>query len=578
MARSCRQCSSAFDVTQDDLAFYKKVSPVFAGKKELIPPPTLCPDCRQQRRLAWRNERTLYRRPCDLCGNAILSCFSPDKPHPVYCFACWWGDGWDALSFGRPMDFRRPFFPQLRELMDQVPMNHMSLFRPENSDYCNQAGNVKNCYLCFNAIESESCLYCKGLYRCRDCADCLKIYDCELCYGCIDCHRCYRCFDSIQCDNCSECHLCRDCTGCIGCIGCTNLRNKRFFLHNRPSTEEEVRRETARIAAQSGRAAARERWQQMDRRSPRRSSLIIHCENCTGDSVYESRNASHCFDVVGAEDVAYGYDLRETSFSSRDISFIGNDIQSSYETVSCGIHADHILLADNCWDSVSDILYSSYVHQSEHCFGCTGLRRKKYCILNRQYTEEKYKLLVSKIIEHMRKTGEWGEFFPANIARFAYNETVAQEYFPLSKEEVLKRGWKWRDETDEMPKVERIIPASQLPDAIDDVPDLSAPSTMLGTGSALAKADDILQWAIECEATKRPFKIIKQELEFYRKMRLPVPRLHPDERHRRRMALRNPRKLWDRECAKCGNPITTSYPPERPEIVYCESCYLAIVY
>ena len=194
------------------------------------------------------------------------------------------------------------------------------------------------------------------------------------------------------------------------------------------------------------------------------------------------------------------------------------------------------------------------------CFGCVGLKHKQHCILNKQYTKEEYEALVPKIIAEMRADGEWGEFFPVTMSPFAYNETVAQEYFPLTKEEVLNRGWKWRDEVDETPKVAKIIPAEQLPDSIDDIP------------------DDILNWAIECEATKRPYKIIRQELEFYRKMRLPVPHLHPDERHKRRMAMRNPRKLWKRPCMKCGREMETTYAPERKEIVYCESCYLAEVY
>jgi hypothetical protein len=188
------------------------------------------------------------------------------------------------------------------------------------------------------------------------------------------------------------------------------------------------------------------------------------------------------------------------------------------------------------------------------------LRNKIFCILNKQYTKEEYERLVPKIIAKMKADAEWGEFFPVELSPFAYNETVAQEYFPLTKEEVLKRGWKWRDEKDDVPKVSKIIPAAKLPDSIDDIP------------------DDILNWAIQCEATKRPFKIIKQELEFYRKMRLPIPCFHPDERHRRRMALRNPRKLWKRECMKCRKPIETTYAPERPEIVYCERCYHATIY
>jgi hypothetical protein len=156
----------------------------------------------------------------------------------------------------------------------------------------------------------------------------------------------------------------------------------------------------------------------------------------------------------------------------------------------------------------------------------------------------------------MRKTREWGEYFPIAIACFPYNTTLAQDYFPLTKEEVLKRGWKWRDEADEMPKVAKVIAASQLPDTIAEIP------------------DDILNWAIQSEETRRPFKIIKQELDLYRQVQMPIPHLHPDKRHQMRMALRNPRKLWERRCQKCQKPISASYAPTRPEIVYCESCYL----
>ena len=164
------------------------------------------------------------------------------------------------------------------------------------------------------------------------------------------------------------------------------------------------------------------------------------------------------------------------------------------------------------------------------------------------------------MVEHMRKTGEWGEFFPEYCRPFAYNESLAQTYFPLSKDEVQKNTWEWCKEASEQSKALKSIPGATLPDNIDDIP------------------DDILNWAIECDATKKPFRVIRHELEFCRRMRLPVPRLHPDERHRRRMALRNPRKLWNRECAKCKDPIATSYSPERPETVYCEKCYLEAVY
>ena len=137
---------------------------------------------------------------------------------------------------------------------------------------------------------------------------------------------------------------------------------------------------------------------------------------------------------------------------------------------------------------------------------------------------------------------------------------MAQEYFPLAKEEVLNKGLRWKDENDQIPNVEKIIPADKLPNNIKDIP------------------DDILNWAVRCKVSNRPFKIIPQELKFYREHNIPVPHFHPDERHAWRMQLRNPRKLYDKQCDKCSKTIKTTYSPNRSEIVYCEECYLKEIY
>jgi hypothetical protein len=238
--------------------------------------------------------------------------------------------------------------------------------------------------------------------------------------------------------------------------------------------------------------------------------------------------------------------------------------QLQYEThaSSVSVHA----LFCNISHENNEIFYTDHCFNSNNLFGCIGLKHAQYCILNKQYTKEEYETLVPKIIEHMQKTGEWGEFFPVSLSPFAYNETLAQEYFPLSKESVgancnspFRKDWKWRDEENQVSDFKKIIPGERLPDSIAEIP------------------DDVLNWAIKCERTGRLFKIQKPELEFYRKMNLPIPHLHPDERHKDRMALRNPRKLWKRKCDNCEVSIETSYSPDRPEKVFCEKCYLEAV-
>ena len=176
-------------------------------------------------------------------------------------------------------------------------------------------------------------------------------------------------------------------------------------------------------------------------------------------------------------------------------------------------------------------MYCIDCHHSEYLFGCIGLRNKQYCILNVQYTKEEYEQLVAKIIKRMEVDKQRGEFFPSFLSPFGYNETVAKEYFPLTKETASKQGFNRSDYETPFPQVEKTLEADDLP-LIQDV------------------TEDILQQAILCERTRKPFRIIKQELEFYRKYELPLPTKHPDQRYQERIAMRNPRKLWKRTCAK----------------------------
>jgi hypothetical protein len=152
----------------------------------------------------------------------------------------------------------------------------------------------------------------------------------------------------------------------------------------------------------------------------------------------------------------------------------------------------------------------------------------------------------------------WGEFLPVRLSPFCYNESLASEELPVEKSKVLERGWKWQE--DEERTNQTIGSTYVIPESIADV------------------SDDITKEILTCTATGQPYKITPQELEFYRSMNIPVPRMSPRTRHKHRMALRNPHKLWNRACAKCQKPISTSYSPERPEIVYCEECYLKEVY
>ncbi len=559
MEKTCKNCGQDFEITQDDLAFYEKVSPVFSGKKYSIPPPTLCPECRSRRRMIWRNERCLYTRPCGLCGKNKVSMFSSESPFHAYCHDCFYGDGWDALTYERDYDFTQSFFVNMERLLRDVPL--MMLYQSglnENCEFTNYFGpDSRNCYLIYNSGRDEDCCYSRGLIESKSCLDLLIGNGNQFCYECINASDSYNVLFSQNIAQCIGSAFLFNCRRCSNCFGCTNLVQKEYHLFNKPCTPEELHSHMTQLQSASFVKEMYEKFAAMQLACIHRENNNINAENCTGDYLTSSKNCENCYESKGSEDCKRLL-CSKLCKDSQDLFGFGYDSQLLYESVGSGL-STQVVFSWIC-DSANDSYFCLQCNNIEHCFGCISLHRKKYCIFNKQFTKEEYEVLVPKMIEQMREDGEWGEFLPWSMSPFAYNETVAQEFLPLTKKEALNYGFRWNDVLPPLPPATKTITASSLPDTLHDIP------------------DDILNWAIVCEKTGKFFKLTKQELDFYRTFHLPIPRVHPDERHRRRMSLRNPCKLWKRECAKCRKTITTSYAPDRPEVVYCESCYLETVY
>jgi len=388
------------------------------------------------------------------------------------------------------------------------------------------------------------------------CVDCTQLYNSQYCYDCIDCDRGYNLLHCINCFNCKDSSFLSQCTGCTNCFGCINLVHKEHYIFNEAYSAEEYAKEVSRLMHAPSEVQLR--LQSLREIQPHRARTLINCEQCIGDYLIDCQNCTDVFTAKNCQDCTRVY-LSEDAKDCWDCDIVGWPGELCYEGISTCANAVHNLFCNTSWGS-TDIMYCDSCFDIRDCFGCVGLKKERYCILNKQYTKEEYEVLVPKIIESMREVGQYGEFFPVVISPFAYNESIVQEYFPLTKKEVIDKNWKWNEYETPLPIVEKVIAAPALPETIQDVP------------------DDILQWAIECERTKRPFRITKQELDFYRRHEISVPRIHPDERHRIRIAQRNPRTLWNRSCVNCQKPIQTTYSPDRPEIIYCEECYLKEVY
>lgn len=541
MTQTCTHCSNSFDISDEDLSYYQKVSPIYNGQIYQIPPPKLCPDCRRQRRFTYRNESSLYYRTCDFTKVKILAMYPADAPFPVYSPEVWFGDKWDARTYGRDFDFNRPFFEQFKELRDSVP--HLSLVSSgnENCDFCNIVGWSKNCYLCYGSIECENCYY-GSPFKCKDSADSLILRNSELCLECVDSNHLYQCYGCQNCSNSRDLFLCYEVKNSENCFGCVGLNRKQFHIFNQAFSKEEYEKYLASLDLKNPEVfkSISAKFKELKQSLPHRAYAGTNNENVSGNSIFDSKNS---FEVYGGEqcqNVKFGYQLLNVK-DSMDVSN-GENGELDFEVMALSNNVINSRFSYFCWDGTFDLLYSAHCLQNvQHCFGSIGLKHASYCILNKQYTKEEYETLMPRIIDHMRKTGEWGEFFPMSFSPFAYNETIAVDHYPLSREAAIKDGLTWHDE---------------------------APSQLTSTDPNVKT----------CEVTGKLFKLIPQELKFYERFKLPLPQRSPKQRHIDRIALGTPMKLWTRECSACSSPIQTGYSPDRPEKVLCEKCYLATVY
>ncbi|NIA02553.1 MAG: hypothetical protein GWP15_04155, partial [Nitrospirae bacterium] len=398
----------------------------------------------------------------------------------------------------------------------------------------------------------------KLLQNCTDCVDSSYVYDSEICYGCFNVRALYNCIFVYNSSNSSDCFYCDNVTGCKNCFLCTNLNGKEYYFKNEKCTKDEYQDKIKEyVAGYEAQKKALTEFSGLRKESIYKYAEVVNCENSTGDFLKNSKNCHNAFDVVDSEDCLNLH----VGVKCKDIY----DSSNMYEAPELSYMTLGVIKTFNCHLCLyvfnsSDMWYCDTCFNCSDCFGCVGLRNKKYCIFNKQYDKEQYEQLVAQIIESMQKNGEWGQFFPKKSSLFGYNETLANEYLPLNKEEALANGFKWSDYEKPLVEVSQSTEASELTDKIEDVP------------------DDILKTAIKCEITGRPFVVTSAELKFYRLSKLPLPRKHPDVRYDERIALRKPRKLWERNCDKCGDLVSSVFDKESPEKIYCEKCYLEEVY
>jgi len=558
----CQNCKKDFIIEPEDFLFYEKIK---------VPPPTFCPHCRFVRRMVWRNERSLYKRVCSMCNKNIISMYDDKVPFPVYCPDCYKSDNWGAESYAKDYDFSKPFFLQWKELFDIVP--RLSLYQQGNcikSDYANMVLNTKNVYLGFSIIlGSEDIYYSSIMDNSKQVLDSYNLVNCELIYENLTCSKNYNSQYSYWSSSCINCNFILNCNNCQDCFGCVNLNNKRYCILNEQYTKEQYdeKMKEMDMGSYSFVEKFKKDFWKFSIQFPRKYANIVNCVNSIGDELRNCKDVKLTFNTTDSENIKYGY----RCIKEKDVMDVCFNLSASlvYEHGLGSTNGNNIkFIANGDLDLINSEI-CDHCKSSSNLFGCIALKNKQYCILNKQYSKEKYFQMVEKIKKHMDdipyvdskgRVYKHGEFFPYELCPFGYNEAVINDHFPLTKEEIIERGYNYKEKIENHYTI--TLKAKDIRDNIKDID------------------DSILDEVIECELSGKAFKITPFELQLYRRMHIPIPHLHPDERYKERLSLRNPMILYHRSCMKegCTNEFETSYAPDRPEIIYCERCYQNEVY
>ena len=545
--RQCKKCHIEFTLDQDDFSFYEKMK---------VPPPNICSDCRFKMRAMWRNEMSLYNDECSKTGEPIITMYNPKNKYNIVTHDYYSSDEWDVFEYALNYDYNKSFFEQLYYLLKSVPKPPTYLSKGDgpniNSNYSNYAGGLKNCYLVFNCGPLEESMYTRGIRGSSEVVDCYFGIQMELCYESVNCPKSSRVIYGQDSNSCVDCILIKNCSGLTNCFGCVNLRNKSNCWFNEQLTPDEYESRVSGIIGNYSKLKEfRNKFENFCSKFPHRENHNIKTENSSGDYLTECKNIKDSFEIASSENCKFLFSSKDIKDSIGTVGF-GFKSENLLECTAVG-YSSNVIGSCQVTNS-SNIFYSNILHNCHDCIGCDGLKNAEYCILNKQYTKEEYEKIKEHIIKELTDKGIYGLMMPPEIAPFAYNETIAQDNMPLTKEEAIAEGFRWEDDI-QMTKGKETLQPEEIPDHINDID------------------DEITKEILRCIECERNYKITEQELLFYRKMKLPAPRKCFFCRHQDRIKKRGPYKFWDRKCDNCGKNIKTSYSPDRPEIVYCEKCY-----
>jgi hypothetical protein len=542
--RICEHCGKDFSITEGELSMYEKVG---------IELPTICFFCRIKQLLSFWWFGKFRKGKSDLSGEGLITVLPEKNRYPIYSLHEWHSDKWDAMDYRQEYDSSRSFFEQLQGIQEKVPHPHQNGAKNIGCDWCDDVWNSKNCYLSRSIMNCENLYYSYRNLQVKNSIDMIVCFNSETCFDSVNCYNSYKLFYSQNSKDCIDSCFLTDCRNCQSCFMCWNLRGKSYCIENKQYTKKEYLEKISSFQLDSFNSVQnfKKRFKEINKfETVHRENFNLKVYNSDGNFLLNDKNCHNCNTISDSEDC---YNCVRNGWLKSNIDVCGG-MYLELSGNCCLCQPNGYSLKYSSWSSAR---YSEYIDMCidcENCFGCVGLKKKKYCIFNKQYSKEEYEKLKEEIISDMKKRGEYGKFLPYSMSAGPFNFSTSFLYFPeTEKEDILKLGGYWEDINEN--HIEG-MPTSELPDSINDI------------------SEEICNKALICPKTGWRFNIAVNELNFYKQNNIPLPRYHFDVRIKDNMKFTTVLQAFPYNCCFCNKEINAYYPLEwEYQKIACEECY-----
>jgi hypothetical protein len=381
-------------------------------------------------------------------------------------------------------------------------------------------------------------------------------------YHVIHCERMYNCQYVRESKDCLNSLFLFDCRNCEFVFGGSNLRNKKYIWFNEQLSQAEWERRRAEVntASRSAMKPYLEQFERLILDAVWPENFNVKAESCVGEYLTNCEDSKYVFYADGG--ARNNFWIAWLIGRAEHNAFVADPAHSRDTYCSTALANCHGCKFGVYSSRCKDIEYCLECFDCEYCFGCIGLRKKKFCILNKQYTEEEYWAKVDQIKCAMLDRGEYAEGVPSKFNLGWFPESGAAKYYESTPEFGAKIGaYQFDPESngaygDELMMAREVRDVSQIP---DDAKDLDG-----WAGVALFDP-----------AFNRRYSLLAPEIALYQKLKIAPPNTHFISRVLAYIRLGNAPVYFDTTCANCSKQVTIAKNPTYTKRkIYCSECYL----